>query len=60
MRTNWWPFYANKLRGKERMHDEDLELDMMKLEYVKEDMGLVVKNFISPDEIVRLGSKLID
>mmetsp|Transcript_31626 Transcript_31626/g.28767 ORF Transcript_31626/g.28767 Transcript_31626/m.28767 type:complete len:240 (+) Transcript_31626:547-1266(+) len=60
VRTDWYPMYANMLRGKERMLDEDLELDMMKLDYTKEDAGWVIKNFIEAGEASRLGQKVID
>lgn len=45
VKTNWWPYYANELRGKERIHDEDLELEQMRLESQADDLGLLISGF---------------
>jgi len=58
--TNWFPYYANNLRGKERVPDEDLELEMMRLDYTKEDAGTVVGDFFTLNEIKELSSGLFE
>ena len=60
VKTNWWPYYANYLRGKERIPDEDLELEMMRLEYVKEDAGTVISGFFQPDELKEFVQNLFE
>ena len=57
--TNWYPYYANDLRGKERVPDEELELDAMRLEYSREEIGLFVNGFLRDQDGAKLAQTIM-
>jgi len=57
--TNWYPYYANDLRGKERVPDEDLELDSFKLDFSREEIGLFVNGFLKGSDGTKLAQTIM-
>lgn len=57
--TNWYPYYANDLRGKERVPDEELELDSFKLDYSREEIGLFVNGFLRASDGTKLAQTIM-